>query len=80
MNREELLLLQHKSVADIENRRMRETFRINSYAFGDNWDWHRARQVSGSNGGRKNAQRPWARKESSDERQCNALPEVHGED
>jgi hypothetical protein len=68
MNREELLLLQHKSVADIENKRMRETFRINRYAHGDNWDWHIARQASGSNGGRKNAQRPWVKKESSDER------------
>jgi hypothetical protein len=47
---------------------MRETFRINRYAHGDNWDWHIARQASGSNGGRKNAQRPWVKKESSDER------------
>ncbi len=58
MDREELLLLQHMSVAKEENKRMREIFNIRKYAEGDQWEAQQNRRATGSKGGKKNAQRP----------------------
>jgi hypothetical protein len=64
MNREDLLLKQHESVAEAENKLMRQAFKINKYAEGVTaWDAHQARKITGALGGRGNVRkRPWAEK------------------
>ena len=79
MNREDLLRIQHESVAKYENKRMRENFNMRHYKEGDQWEAQQARRATGAKGGKNNFQRPWAKKESSDERQCNPLSKVYGE-
>ena len=65
MDREDLLLKQHKSVADAENKGMRKTFNIRTYHAGSQWDAQQARRETGAIGGRRNAQRAWVKKEKA---------------
>lgn len=65
MNREDLLRMQHESVADVENKGMRETFKMRTYHAGSQWDAQQARRETGAIGGKMNAQRHLVRKESS---------------
>jgi|TARA_R110000744_G_scaffold169083_1_gene286891 hypothetical protein len=54
VNREDLLLAQHRSVADAENQRMRENFAYrNKGASLDVWSEHLARQETGREGAYK---------------------------
>jgi hypothetical protein len=68
MNREDLLRIQHESVAKYENKRMRERFNIRTYKEGDQWEAQQNRKATGAKGGKTNLQRPWAKKGSNDER------------
>lgn len=65
MNREDLLLKQHESVADAENKGMRETFKIRKYHGGSQWEAQQARRETGAVGGKMNAKRFWVRKEKA---------------
>lgn len=63
MNREDLLRIQHESVADAENKGMRKTFNIRTYHAGSQWDAQQARRETGAIGGKMNAQRLLVKKE-----------------
>ena len=65
MNREDLLRIQHQSVADAENKRMRETFKMRTYHAGSQWEAQQARKETGAIGGKMNAKRLWVKKASN---------------